>query len=384
MYNHRSVFLAACCGMMLFGICLITLGSLAIDLRSRFQLSGIDSGSVFAILPFGILTGSLVFGPVGDRHGYRLLLVVACLGMFAGFEGIVHAGTVGMLKVFIYLFGISGGIVNGATNALVANISPEHKGAQLSLLGVSFGLGALGMPLLLGLLSRSMSSFEVVSGIGWLAFFVGMILFFIRFPKPDLSSKGNAALRPLLNDTLIWTIAFFLFLQSSLEAIVNNWTTSYLQHRGLMSDRLAWYALSIHIVGMVVMRLLTGTLLRAFSLHGLTWLSLAFIALGMVMMQYSPSQVGIVAGLFLSGAGLAGGFPIMLGFVGDHAPDKSGTAFSFVFTVALAGNILVNYLMGIVVDRFGVSQLPFVSYLEVALMVILFHFISRKLTSSSK
>ena len=40
MSKNILVFSAACAGMFLFGIALITLGSVATDLRSKFQLSG--------------------------------------------------------------------------------------------------------------------------------------------------------------------------------------------------------------------------------------------------------------------------------------------------------------------------------------------------------
>jgi hypothetical protein len=37
------------------------------------------------------------------------------------------------------VLGFGGGIINGSTNAVVADISSEDKGANLSLLGVFFG-----------------------------------------------------------------------------------------------------------------------------------------------------------------------------------------------------------------------------------------------------
>ena len=136
MGKNILVFTAACAGMFLFGITLITLGSVATDLRSKFQLSGTDAGTLFSILPFGILTGSLIFGPVCDRYGYKYLIILACIGMFAGFEGIAYGDSLRLLKICIYIFGLGGGIINGATNAVISDISPEHKGADLSLLGV--------------------------------------------------------------------------------------------------------------------------------------------------------------------------------------------------------------------------------------------------------
>jgi MFS family permease len=67
MYKNSSVFIAACLGIFLFGISLITLGSVATDLKLKYQLTGTEAGTLFSILPVGILCGSLIFGPVCDR-----------------------------------------------------------------------------------------------------------------------------------------------------------------------------------------------------------------------------------------------------------------------------------------------------------------------------
>ena len=51
MKKNVLVFIAACTGMFLFGITFITLGSVATDLRSKFQLSGLGAGTLFSVLP---------------------------------------------------------------------------------------------------------------------------------------------------------------------------------------------------------------------------------------------------------------------------------------------------------------------------------------------
>jgi sugar phosphate permease len=71
------------------------------------------------------------------------------------------------------------------------------------------------------------------------------------------------------------------------------------------------------------------------------------------------------------GAGLAGGFPIMLGFVGARYENLSGTAFSFVLTIALLGNMLVNYLMGIISQKYGISHMITLVFTEAIVMTIL-------------
>ena len=382
MHNRKAVFAAACAGMLLFGISLITLGAVAVDLRQKFQLDDIAAGTLFSILPFGILAGSLIFGPVCDRYGYKVLLAFACMIMFVGFEGIAFSSSLNMLQFCIFIFGLGGGIINGSTNALVSDISISNKGADLSILGVFFGLGALGMPLVLGLLSKYFEHLDIVAGVGGLTLLVGIIYLLVDFPPAkQKQSSVKVPLRSLLK-TLLVLISFFLFFQSSLESIINNWTTTYLTERGVMSHNLALYALSIHIGGMIIMRLLTGTLFRSVSQVQIMWTCLILVAIGIALMQHGSSEIMIIAGLFLSGAGVAGGFPIMLGFVGERFSQLSGTAFSFVFIIAVIGNMLINYLMGIIVDRYGVSHLATVSYIEIGLMALLFLFIIQKLKTN--
>ncbi|MCU0395458.1 MAG: MFS transporter [Chitinophagaceae bacterium] len=372
----RLSFAAACAGMLLFGICLITLGSVAVALREKFALDHAGSGTLFSILPIGILAGSFLFGPIADRYGYRLLMVLSTAGMGTGFEIMAHAGELGGLQAGVLLFGLAGGIINGTTNALVADISSTHKGANLSLLGVFFGLGALGMPLVLGALEDIMPPLQVLATSGWITMALALLYAFIPFPPAKLAKgKESASLRGLLQPFMLLT-SFFLFFQSSLEAIINNWTTTYLRERGVMHEGLALYALSLHMGGMVMMRLLTGSVLRGVPQARLLWMGLGMLVAGIWLMQVPLWPPLVFAGLVLSGAGLANGFPILLGMVADRYPQASGTAFSFAFAVALLGNMLLNYLSGLLFQHYGVAYLAMVCYASAACMMLLFYMIS--------
>ncbi len=103
MYSKKLVFWAACLGILLFGIALITLGSVAPNLREKFGLDEIEAGTLFSILPFGILAGSMLFGPIADSYGYKILLALSCVMLAAGFEGIAFSQGTGLLKICIFL-----------------------------------------------------------------------------------------------------------------------------------------------------------------------------------------------------------------------------------------------------------------------------------------
>jgi len=372
MYNKKLVFWSACLGILLFGMGLITLGAVVPNLKEKFNLDDVASGTLFSILPFGILVGSLFFGPFCDKYGYKLLLSLSCFSMFLGFEGIAYAPSHGLLKICIFLIGLGGGAINGATSALVSDISEKDKGANLSLLGVFFGLGALGMPFLLGVLEASFNFEIIVASVGVVTFFAAVFYLLIKFPPPKQSqgfplSEGMS----LVKDGVLMLIAFFLFFQSSFEAIINNWTTTYLTEQFDISKNRALYALALSVVGMTVMRLLLGSVFRKTNIKNLWIAAFSMVAIGLGFLAFGNSFYTSVAGLILLGAGLAGGFPLMLGFVGNRYKELSGTAFSLVLVIALAGNMIINYGMGIIAQNFGIKHLVTVAFAELIFMIFL-------------
>ncbi len=380
MYKKRLVFWAACIGILLFGMSLITLGSVVPHLKEKFQLDEISAGGLFSILPFGILVGSLVFGPFCDKYGYKILLALACIFMFAGFEGIAYAPSHTLLKVCIFLIGLGGGAINGATSALVSDISEKDKGANLSLLGVFFGIGALGMPFLLGILEHSFNFQDILATVGVVTFLMGIFYLLIKFPAPKQAQGFPIAQSiSLVKDGVLMLIAFFLFFQSSFEAIINNWTTTYLADQFSIQPNKALYALSLFVVGMAGMRLLLGSVLRNTDVRKLWIAAFALIGLGLIFLAVGKSFYPSVTGLILLGAGLAGGFPLMLGFVGDRYKELSGTAFSLVLVIALSGNMIINYSMGVIAQTYGIRHLITVAFVEWIVMIFLCYLILKKI-----
>jgi MFS transporter, FHS family, glucose/mannose:H+ symporter len=369
--STSAVFISGCLAMLLFGIAFITLGSLAPALQSDLKIDALTFGTLFSLLPFGILSGSLIFGPFSDRYGYKIILVASCLLLFAGFEGIAFSEDLIVLRISIFIFGFGGGMINGASNAAVADMSTS-KAANLSLLGVFFSIGALGMPILVGLLQNQYSYQTILSSVGLVPLVVSVVFGLTSFPRPKHAygiplREGIA----LLNEDVVLLVGFFLACQSSFEGIINNWTTSYLAQELPSDSSKPLYALSMYVIGMAIMRLAIGSVLRNTPPSRIMMISFLFLLAGSTLVHFSSGYGTAITGLILLGAGLAGGFPIMLGFISDRHADLSATAFSVVISMALLGNMLVNYLLGVVAQRFGIQHLTTFAFTLTALMIIL-------------
>lgn len=383
MYNRKQIFIAACLGMLMFGMALITLGSVQPSLREKFSLGDAGSGTLFSIMPIGILVGSLVFGPACDKYGYKIVLSLSGLLFCLGIEGIAFADNLSLLKLCIFLFGLGGGAINGATNAVVSDISKTEKGANLSLLGIFFGLGSLGMPLLIGLLKDKLGFDLILGSVGAFAFIVTTFFLLLKFPSPK--QKQGFPLRKslsLISDKVLLLISFFLFFQSSFEAIVNNWTPLYLVDQLKMDTADAILALTMYVAGLTGMRILLGSVFRKLDGVKIMFVSLFSILAGLILLRLSHSAEPAIYGLILLGVGLSAGFPIMLGLVGSRFTQMPGTAFSIALVIALIGNILINYIAGAVAERFGVNSILSLAFIELAGMFILCIFIGRNKVNS--
>jgi len=331
------------------------------------------------------MLGSLVFGPIVDRYGYKMLLIISVLISAISLEGLAFTKTLSLLYICIFLIGLGGGIINGGTSALVADISSDHKGASLSLLGVFFGIGALGMPLLLGLLSEHFEFTTILAAVGM--FMILPVIYFILLKFPDPKQAQGFPLKEgikLVKQPALLLTGFFLFFQSGVESLVNNWTTSFLQAELSITNEKALYALSFQVVGLTIARLLLGTILKKFSSFVVLIISLLMVVAGNALLYLTDSYSISIAALIITGMGLAGGFPIILGYVGQLYANLSGTAFSIALVIALIGNTIINYSFGWIAKNYHIGYLPAGVIICILCMILVLFAIRRKIAGQVK
>ncbi len=372
-FNSTAVFIAACIGMCFFGISMITLGSVLPWLSGRFALTSGETTGLVTSLPIGIMAGSLVFGPIVDRFGHKLLLIISCVLVLLGVLGVAYAGTVALLSPAVFFIGLGGGVLNGETNALVTEIyDGNRRNSRLSLLGVFYGLGALTIPVMLRRLEESFSVEAILGGIS-VVMAAGIIYCVaVRFPAPKqpqgfpLKEVGRIITNPLL---LI--LSAVLFFQSGVEGVTNNWTTSFLGAAG-QSEATALQALTWMLIGLTAARLVQTWLFSRVSSVSVLVVSLIATAAGFCLLAFTASPVMIYVAMTIIGAGLASTFPVILGILGSRFASLSGTAFSIALVIALCGQTTLNYTTGLISGAGAIASFPWLMVASVAAMLLLF------------
>jgi MFS family permease len=166
----------------------------------------------------------------------------------------------------------------------------------------------------------------------------------------------------ILSDPLFVLAALAMAVQSGMEGMSNDWMTRYYKivtlaepNSGESHAQLALVALTS---GMALSRLALSGLLKRVSSRLVLLGSIAVAAAGAILLKQANSYGLSLAGTFFIGVGLAAGFPIVLGYVGDRYPQQSGTAFSMIFVIALLGNMAINKSFGYIAEHYGVQRYP--------------------------
>lgn len=374
-YHKSLVLTAACIGMCFFGVSMITLGAVLPSLVSKLDLNGLQTTTLVTFLPLGMLIGSLIFGPIVDRFGHKALLVPSCIIVLLGMEGLAFFESMPLLQASIIGIGLGGGILNGETNALVADISGEsEKGSRLSFLGMFYGLGALGIPMLLGVLSKHFAFETILQGIG-VVMLAGIVFCIpIRFPAPK-QAQGFPIKEGigLLKESSLLLFSFILFFQSGIEGVSNNWSTSYFGQVTDIPAHQALIVLTCMVAGLTIARILQIVVFKKVKPEAVLPYSLILTAVGFTLLTFSPGFIRAAMGMTIIGIGLSPTYPVILSVLGNRYPSLSGTAFSVALAIALVGQTAMNGLMGIISQYTnGISLYPYLMIVSLFIMFLLF------------
>jgi fucose permease len=290
----------------------------------------------------------------------------------------------GALRIAIAIIGFGGGIINGGTNALVADISTEGKHASLNLLGVFFGIGAVGVPFALAMTSGQFSSASLIAGVGALVAIPFLYIAITPFPAPKHDQGFPiAAAGALLREPLLLLMGVMLFLESGMEIAVGGWTSTFVNEELAVGPQKALIILSLYWLGMMMGRMTLGTVLRNVRPVSVMFGCIAIGLAGTVLLLFTHNVAAAVIGVFMLGVGFAAAFPTVLGFVGERYAALSGTAFSLVIAIALLGGMFLPWLMGVVADRYGMRGSFAIVPVALVILAMLLSILSRRMRAST-
>lgn len=321
--------------MFVFGIVLLLMGSLLPTLR----FNAAQSGNLGSFPLVGILIATALIGPVLDKLGAKLALSVALVLIAAALATMPSRTTYAALSIAAFVYGLGAGVLNAATNMLVSSLSESGRSAALNLLGFSFSLGALAVPLLMSLTKGRFSPTTVLYT---LAIVSSVVLIFVlaqKFPPPIHAATPLPELLKVLRHPLVWLFGALLFFESGNENCMFVWAGKVAQDLLHSTAQRADTVLLGVSAAMGVGRLLAVLWIKWIGNRNTVLLSAAIVIAGAATVLSSANFDGIAAGFCVIGFGLSAIYPTILGMAGDRFPRETGTVFGAIITIGLIGGV---------------------------------------------
>ncbi len=319
--------------MFVFGIVLLLMGSLLPTLK----FGDARSGSLGSFPLVGILVATALVGPVLDKLGAKAALAVALALIASALAAIPSLGTYTAIAVAALVYGLGAGVLNAATNTLISGLSASGRGAALNLLGFSFSLGALAVPLLMSLTRGRFSSATVLYILAVTSAAILLSVLLQKFPAPTQASTPLGSLLKVLRQPLVWLFGALLFFESCNENCMFVWAGKVSQdllHTSAQRAELVLLGLS---ASMGAGRLFAVLWLRWIGDRNTVLLSASITIAGAITVLSSATFFGAAMGFCVIGLGLSAIFPTILGMAGDRFPRETGTVFGAIITVGLVG-----------------------------------------------
>src|SRR6202050_2748980 len=290
-------------------------------MRPRLKIDLSQQGNVFLLLYVGILLATLIAGPVIDSVGNKVILLTSAALVASGMAGFAYAHSFGSAAIPAVLLGLGGGGLNTSTNALVSDLYDEDRGPMLNVLGIFYGIGALGIPLLAAVIA---GHFPIAPQLLICAGLAGACaLLFLGMQFPEASAAQSFSWREVVQVARfrgVLVLGFLLFCESGNEASIGGWTSTYAAEMGL-GARTATLTLAGYWAALMGGRLMVGSLLVARILKDVGKRQLVLgsglgALVGGAVLLASRLEVTLVAGVLLIGLSYAGVFPTVLAIAG--------------------------------------------------------------------
>lgn len=367
------LFGSAAVGIFVFGIVMAVLGTLfgLPEMRARLEIDLARQGDLFLLLYAGIFLATLISGPTIDAIGNKLILVASSVFVAAGMMGFALAHSYASATISAMLLGCGGGGLNTSTNALVSDLYGERRGPMLNMLGMFYGIGALCIPLLAGMIAGHL---PIATQLFFCAALAGACtLLFLAMRFPDAIASRSFSWREAIKVAHypgVLVLGFLLFCQSGNEASIGGWTSTYVEEAGLQAEA-ATFILAGYWAALMAGRLLVARLLKSVGKEQLVLASGAGALLGAGILLTSRSEVMLVAGVLVIGLSYAGVFPTTLAIAGDAYQNLAGTVFGLLFALALLGGMSFPWAVGFVSQALGVRYGMAVPLLGAAAICVL-------------
>ncbi|MEW4239883.1 MFS transporter [Priestia megaterium] len=351
---------------LLGGLVITAVGSVLPQLLTHYHVSYTVGGQLVLVGSLGFLIGVPLSSFLLGRFSEMNLLTIAAL--------MIALSQIGMLLLppfeWIIAFNFLNGIGVAALEVVVATLMMEvfigRRAIVMSYLEVSFGLGALLMPLVASLLISQNSwrfSFFITSVLALLMVVVCKI---IPFKKETVStsesdaSDASSEPAPVLTKNQRWKIltlfSVMIFMYTGVESSMNNFLSSiFITYLDVIPSQ-ATLSISVFWVAMLIGRVATGWIIRIVTYERYLFGSIGGTIVSLVLFIVLKEAVAGYILLGFLGLAMSGIYSITMVYANHTFTGSARIVTSLITGFSGLGGAVFPALIGFTMDASGITS----------------------------
>lgn len=369
--SSKRLILAAQIVFLPTGILTTLLGPMLPLLIVRWSLNDAQAGNLFLVQFLASVVGTQLSGSLLSRWGFRPAFMSGLLLMACG-AGTLYAGHAWMGMVSVAVYGLGLGLIIPTDSLLIAEVSGFRTSA-VSLLNFFWGVGAV----LCSLLVAWASAHKLLAFfLGSVSLFLVLMAFAMRgLPFPPAATAEERALpwRDIARTPAFWLFAAVFFLYPGAETAVGGWIGSYVSRLGPRGAAIAPLMPAFFWAALTVGRALGTLLLSYLPEQQVLRAGYATASAGIVLMLWSSTLPGVIAGALITGLSFATLYPITVARLSLRFGVAARSIGAFMFSLASVGPAVLSWMVGVISQATSSLRAGLLLPLGATLILLLLH-----------
>ncbi|AXI29265.1 MFS transporter [Priestia megaterium] len=351
---------------LLGGLVITAVGSVLPQLLTHYHVSYTVGGQLVLLGSLGFLIGVPLSSFLLGRFSEMNLLTISSLMIALSQIGMLLLPPFEWIIAFNFLTGIGVAALEVVVATLMMEVFIGRRAIVMSYLEVSFGLGALLMPLVASLLISQNSwrfSFFITS---ILALLMVVVCKMIPFKKETVSTSESDALdassepAPVLAKSQRWKIlalfSVMIFMYAGVESSMNNFLSSiFIAYLDVIPSQ-ATLSISVFWVAMLIGRVATGWIIRIVTYERYLFGSIGGTIVSLVLFIVLKEAVAGYILLGFLGLAMSGIYSITMVYANHMFTGSARIVTSLITGFSGLGGAIFPALIGFTMDASGIAS----------------------------
>ena len=304
--------------------------------------------------------GAVLLGLFGDRLSARWGRLVSLWGgasaMGAGALILVSVPSPWGTIPAAFLMGLCGALVVVTSQALLSDRHADFGAVAVTESNITASACAIAAPLLVGAFAAAGLGWRTAFAVPIAALVLLALAFFFRPPDlPRTTAKDEDRPVGLALPPRYWGLWALVALGVASEWCVAYWGADFLADGTGLGRAAAATSLTAFFVAMMVGRIASSRLARYLPAALLLAATLGLALVGFPLFWFSPGSILTLIGLFVTGLGIGGVYPLGVSAAIASAPGNSDAAAARL-SIGGGGAILTApFVLGALADRIGIA-----------------------------